>query len=63
MTVATKIKDFLHNKGITQVWLAQKSGIPIVKLNLVLNGKRKLGMDEYAAIITALDVSADTFIN
>lgn len=62
MTVAKRIKLYLNEKGISQTWLSQETKIPLPKLNLALNGKRKLTMDEFELIIIVLGVSSDTFI-
>lgn len=62
MDVGIKIKDYLESKGISQVFLSTKSGIPPAKLNLALNGKRKLSLPEYQAICWALGTSIDKFM-
>ena len=62
MNVGTKIKDYLESKGISQAFLSMKSGIPSAKLNLALNGKRRLSLPEYESICWALGVGVDTFI-
>ena len=40
--VEEKIKDYLKEQGISQVYLAGKAEIDLPKLNLSLNGKRRL---------------------
>lgn len=62
MDVGTRIKAYLDSRGISQTFLSRKSGVPLVKLNLVLNGKRKLTLSEYQTICWALDVGVDTFL-
>lgn len=62
MSVGMKIKDYLESKGISQTFLSSKSGIPSAKLNLALNGKRRLSLTEYESICWALGVGVDTFI-
>jgi len=57
-----KIKDYLISKGISQTFVANKTGIPIPTLNAVLNGNRKLLAEEYFVICQVLDVPLDTFI-
>ena len=47
MCVGEKIKSYLENNGITQTFVANKTGIPVQKLNLSLNGNRRLDFDEY----------------
>lgn len=63
MNVGEKIKSYLESKGISQMFLSTKSGIPPAKLNLALNGKRKLSLSEYEAICWALDVGIDAFMS
>ena len=60
--VGDAIKAFLHKDGRSQTWLARESGIPIHKLNLALNGKRKLNFDEYERICGALNVDTNRFL-
>jgi len=62
MQVEQKIKEFLGAKGISQAHLSRESGIPFVKLNLSLNGKRRMSLEEYRSVCWALDVPADTFL-
>ena len=62
MCVGKKIKSYLENNGITQTFVANKTGIPVQKLNLSLNGNRKLDFDEYELICGALSVGADKFL-
>lgn len=62
MEVGLKIKKFLDDNGISQVYLSEKTGIPIVKLNLALNSKRRFTFDEYALICWVLKVNTDYFL-
>lgn len=62
MCVGQKIKLYLKNNGITQTFVAGKTGISVQKLNLSLNGNRKLGFDEYELICGALSVGTDKFL-
>jgi len=57
-----KIKEYLISKGISQTFVANKTGIPISKLNAALNGNRKILAEEYFAICQVLNVPLDTFI-
>lgn len=58
---ATKIKDYLDEKGITQSFVSEKTGIKPPILSATLKGKRKLLAVEYIKICNALGVSADYF--
>ena len=62
MGVGCKVKEYLKSSGISQTFLSAKSGIPITKLNLSLNGKRKMTLDEYEAICGALGLNVDAFL-
>lgn len=62
MEVTVKIRRYLDEKGITQVWLCEKTGIAPAKLNLALNGKRKLTFEEYEMICWALGVGVERFL-
>jgi len=55
------IKNYLISKGISQTYVANKTGIPISTLNAILNGNRKLLAEEYFVICQALDVPLETF--
>jgi len=62
MDVGVKIKDYLESHGISQAFLSAKSGIPPAKLNLALNGKRRMPLPEYQSICWALGVGVDAFM-
>ena len=62
MGIEKKIKLYLVKHDISQRSVAIKTGIAANKLSLSLNGKRKLGVEEFAKIIKCLDVSADLFL-
>lgn len=62
MNVGPRILKYLNENGITQTFVSKKTGIPLSKLNLSLNGHRKLGYEEYAAICWCLNVNTDYFL-
>lgn len=62
MEVGTKIKEYLDANGISQIHISKKTNISAVKLNLALNGKRRLTFDEYSIICWALNVNTDFFL-
>ncbi len=62
MDVGKKIKDYLDEKGISQSFISNKTGIGTVKLNLALNGNRRLTIEEYVAICKALELDTNTFL-
>lgn len=57
-----EIKKYLEENGITQVFIARKTGIDPSKLSLSLNGDRKLTFDEYSLICGVLGVNTDKFL-
>lgn len=62
MIVGLEIKKYLEGKGITQAFLSRKTGIDVAKLNLALNGIRRLSLDEYSLICGALGVDTNFFL-
>lgn len=60
--VETKIKNYLLDKGISQAHVSRESKINPVKLNLALNGNRRLTFNEYAVICGVLGVNTDFFL-
>lgn len=62
MSVGEKIKNYLNDNGISQTHISSVTGIPFIKLNYSLNGKRKLQFEEYELICGALNIPIDTFL-
>lgn len=62
MEVGLKIKRYLDENGITQAFISRKTGISNSKLNLSLNGNRKLTFEEYELICGALGVPPGFFL-
>lgn len=62
MTIATRIKLYLKQNKITQIWLSSEAKIASSKLNASLNNKRKLPVEEYYRITKALNVEPNKFI-
>ena len=62
MEVGLKIKKYLEDNGISQAHVSRESRIDLVKLNLSLNGNRRITFDEYARICFVLGVNTDFFI-
>lgn len=63
ISVSSKIKLYLNDKGIKQKYLAEQVGINENHLSMILNNKATLDMDLYLKIIRVLKVDANTFIN
>ena len=49
-----ELKDFIDKSGLKQKAIAEKSGVPEVQLCLILQGKRKCEVGEYASICNLL---------
>ena len=62
MCVGQKIKTYLQDHGISQTFISNKTGIEMPKLNLALNGNRKMTFGEYELICGALGVGTDRFL-
>lgn len=62
MGVGLKIKKYLEEKNIQQIALSIDAQIPLPKLNLALNGKRRLKFEEYEVICWCLGVDVGKFI-
>lgn len=62
MKTALEIKNYLEENGITQMFLSRKTGISAAKLNLALNGHRRLTFDEYSIICGVLGLNTDYFL-
>lgn len=57
-----KIKMYLEDNGISQTFVSKKTGIDLPKLNLSLNGYRRMTFPEYELICGALKVNTDKFL-
>lgn len=62
MEAIPAIVEYMETRGISQSKLARKTGIRIPALCLALNGRRKLTLEEYAAICFVLGVNTDYFL-
>ena len=62
MSVNEKIKKYLEERGITQMWLSQATGIAQEKISNIVNSKRRVTAEELLSICSALNISADLFI-
>ncbi len=62
MEVGLKIKMYLEKNGVTQAFLSREAKIDKVKLNLALNGNRRLTFEEYEKICGVLGLNTDFFL-
>lgn len=56
-----KIKKYLHDNGIKQSYISEKTNLSIPILNAMLNGNRKITAEEYFLICDALNVNVEFF--
>lgn len=61
MTVGEKIYEYIDEKGIKQVFLAEASGLGQQKLNRILKGKQEITVADYEVICGVLSVGVDFF--
>ena len=57
-----KLKRYIEQSGIKQKIISEKTGIPEPTLSLILNGKRKCEVGEYASICNILGVEFQYFV-
>ena len=62
LDIGIKIGEYLKSNGISQSFLSSKIGMNTSKLNLSLNGKRRLSLDEYESICWALGLGVEAFL-
>lgn len=61
MVSGQNIKSYLDRNGIKQAYLSEKTNIPANTLNAMLNGQRRIEVNEYINICSALNVPLDKF--
>lgn len=59
--IGIKVKEYLDENGIKYSYLSEKIGMPMNMLSPLLNGKRKMSVEEYFTICEALGLPVDTF--
>lgn len=57
-----QMKEYIKKTGLKQKAISEKSGIPEVRLSLILQGKRKCEAGEYASICRIIGVTHDKFM-
>lgn len=60
--VEREILGFLNANGITQKHISDVTGISAPALNMMLKGKRRIQLEEYALICGALQLNTDYFL-
>ena len=59
--LSLEIKQYLINKGVSQAFVSRETGLTSDVVSAVLNGTRKLMVDEYFAICECLEVPITKF--
>ena len=62
MEIGVMIKEYLEENGISQAFVSRETHINPVKLNMALNGNRKMSLNEYSLICGVLKVNTDKFL-
>lgn len=61
--IGARIKDYLIQKGISQTFLANKSGLTVNRMNVICNkDTTDIRAEEYYHICKALDVPFEYFM-
>ena len=59
--IAKAIATYMKDHGIKQAYISDKTGLTKHSISCILNGKRKLSVEEYEVICRVLHVSYDFF--
>ena len=62
MNTVTNIRKYMRETGRTQTYLCRRTGLSPSAISLTLRGKRRLRLDEYCAICSALEVEPSFFL-
>lgn len=62
MEVQARVAQYVHDNGITQKHIAEKTGISKVKISQMFNGNRKMMADEFVSICAAINKEPNDFI-
>ena len=62
MTVEKKIDQYLKEKGIKQIFVAEKAGITSYAMSDICNEKRKITVLEYYNVCKALELPLNYFL-
>lgn len=59
--IGAEIKNYISEAGLKFGAVAEKAGIPANTFSAMMNGKRKITVEEYFMICKALNVSPEEF--
>ncbi|MBN2192309.1 MAG: HigA family addiction module antidote protein [Polyangiaceae bacterium] len=57
------VEEFLKPMGMTQVVLAEKLGVPIQRVNTIINGKRGVTAETAVLLARALNTTPEFWMN
>ena len=60
--VYERVRDYLDTEGIKYIFVAERAGFKINTFSSMMLGKRKINVEEYKRICTALRVPPDKFL-
>lgn len=63
MNVNEKLRDYLKERGITQQFVINKTGIERSRFNRIINGQIKITAEEISLIAKSLGVSSSIFLD
>ena len=61
--IIENIAEYIKQQGIKQSFVCEKTGLTTQCISSILNGKRKLDIEEYEKICKALNVSYSFFFD
>jgi predicted XRE-type DNA-binding protein len=62
-SIVENIKDYVTEKRLSQKQIAKNMDITEPRLSLMLNGKRKMTVDDYLSLCKAIAVPPTKFLN
>lgn len=63
MSINERLKVYVAENGIKQVYIAQKTGLTPDTVSRMLNGSRRILADEFLLICNALNIDPNIFRN
>lgn len=61
--ITEKISKYLKDNGIQRKYIAEKIKMPINVLSMTLNGKRRMQLEEFIAIVKVLNLDPNYFLD
>lgn len=63
MSINERLNVYVAEKGVKQVYIAQKTGLTPDTVSKMLNGNRRILADEFLLICNALNIDPNIFRN